>query len=98
MTEQPITASLDPYEWDSEASVAYEAAVEAINGVVGAYTARITQETDKPEAERDDQAVTEWRRLRTECQQARQGLDASNADAIAHTRRKYAELLRELSA
>ncbi|WP_328643939.1 hypothetical protein [Streptomyces canus] len=96
--DEPITASLDPYTWDSETSVAYEAAVEAINGVVGAYSARIAAESSKPETERNTQALAEWRQLRTECQRARETLDAGDSQAVAMVRREYARRARELAA
>jgi hypothetical protein len=43
----PVARRLRPFEWSSGESVAYEAAVEAINEAVGAYTALIAAEETK---------------------------------------------------
>ncbi|MGV9815896.1 hypothetical protein ACWDTQ_28800 [Streptomyces cellulosae] len=37
-----ITDQLGPHEWSNEETAAYEAAIEAVNGAVGAYSAVIT--------------------------------------------------------
>lgn len=92
----PITHSLDPYTWDSRAAVAYEVAIEAINGVVGQYTALIAREERRPEQERDQTAIAEWQRLQRECQQERQRLDPDNAEDVARVRQEYAALERDL--
>lgn len=95
--EKPVTGSLDPYTWDSEEAVAYEAAIEAINGVVGAYSALMHAEEQRPEQDRDADRVAEWRRLRAQCQQERQRLDPTDTEQVAGVRRQYAERLRDLS-
>lgn len=95
MTE-PITGSLEPYVWDSEAAVAYEAAVEAINGVVGAYSALISREEKRSAESRDATAISEWHRLQGECQQTRQGIDPDDAEQVRAVRSEYAARLREL--
>ncbi|WP_327332954.1 hypothetical protein [Streptomyces anulatus] len=89
----PVIGSLRPHVWDSERSVAYEAAIEAINGVVAAYSARIA-EAGNPPASQD--RIAEYRRLRTECQQVRKALRAEDAENVARVRAAYAAKLREL--
>ncbi|MFF3256465.1 hypothetical protein ACFYWP_37040 [Actinacidiphila glaucinigra] len=91
---EPISGSLELDGWDSEAAVAYEAAVEAINGVVGAYSALIAQEEQRSDP--DPSAVAEWRRQRSECQQVRQRIDPDDAAQVDSVRREYAERLRQL--
>ncbi|MER6481773.1 hypothetical protein [Streptomyces filamentosus] len=49
-----ITHALEPHDWSNEETAAYEAAIEAVNGAVGAYSARIAAEEAKPHP---DQAV-----------------------------------------
>ncbi|MFF8289079.1 hypothetical protein ACF068_07610 [Streptomyces sp. NPDC016309] len=39
-----ITHALEPHDWSNEETAAYEAAIEAVNGAVGAYSARIAAE------------------------------------------------------
>ncbi|MEU1121851.1 MULTISPECIES: hypothetical protein [unclassified Streptomyces] len=94
--DEPITASLPPYVWDSEQAVAYEAAVEAINGTVGAYSALIAREEQRDTSERDESALAEWRSQRAACQRARQELHADDAAQIRSVRTQYAARLAEL--
>lgn len=84
---EPITGSLPPYEWSSEDAVAYEAAIEAINSVVGAYSALITRDPENAERYRAEQAA---------CQQVRQSLPADDAAEIARVRATYSATMREL--
>ncbi|WP_331720473.1 hypothetical protein OG851_42650 (plasmid) [Streptomyces sp. NBC_00161] len=93
MTE-PFITSLDPYEWDSEGAVAYEAAVEAINGVVGAYSALIAQEREQ--AEPDTAQISEWRQRQAECQQVRMGIDPGDRGRVRAVRDEYGTRLRSL--
>jgi len=44
---RPVLGDLDGFIWSTEAAVAYEAAIEAINGAVGAYTALIEAEESR---------------------------------------------------
>ncbi|MBC2869794.1 hypothetical protein [Streptomyces mexicanus] len=89
-----MIGNLSPYSWSSEQSVAYEAAVEAINGVVGAYSRLIADAEQRPGAE---DTVAEYRRLRTACQQERRALRAEDSEAVARVRAEYAARLRELT-
>ncbi len=93
-SEEPVIASISGFQWSSEESVAYEAAIEAINGAVGAYTARIHAETSK--ASPDGELVGQWRERRGELAKVREGLDPSDHEQIAEVRRRYAGLARQL--
>ncbi|MEU8526449.1 hypothetical protein AB0C77_12755 [Streptomyces sp. NPDC048629] len=90
----PVIGNLRAYTWDSEQSVAYEAAIEAINGVVGAYSALIADAETRPGTEAE---IAEYRRLRAECQQERRALRAEDAENVARVRAGYAARLRELT-
>ncbi|AVH54850.1 hypothetical protein C4B68_02475 [Streptomyces dengpaensis] len=82
------------FEWDSEEAVAYEAAIEAVNGVVGAYSARIAAEEARPEP--DAQAIAAAIAGRREVQRLRESLDPADHAAIARTRREMTELARQI--
>jgi hypothetical protein len=89
-----VTSSLSGFTWSSEESVAYEAAIEAINGAVGAYSARIAAEEAKPTP--DQSAVAAWQERQFECARAREGLDPTDHAQIAEARRHFADLAREV--
>ncbi|MGW5343400.1 hypothetical protein [Streptomyces sp. HUAS TT3] len=93
-SEEPVSASFSGFEWSSEESVAYEAAIEAINGAVGAYTARIHTESGKPSPDAD--LIGQWRDRRGELARVRERLDPSDHERIAEVRRYYADLARQL--
>ncbi|MFE7752120.1 hypothetical protein [Streptomyces sp. NPDC057428] len=91
---EPVIGNLRPHTWSSEQSVGYEAAIEAINGVVGAYTALIADAETHPGTHDE---IAEYRRLRTECQQERRALKAEDTENIARIRAVYAARLRDLT-
>lgn len=84
-----IVGQLPPYTWSDEESVSYEAAVEAINEVVGACSARIADERAK--AEPDASAIATWSDERRRCHELRQRLDPTDHEQIARVRRESAE-------
>ncbi|MFF5447214.1 hypothetical protein [Streptomyces sp. NPDC012888] len=90
----PLIASISGFTWSSEESVAYEAAIEAINGAVGAYTARIHAERAKPHPDHD--LVTDLLDGQRQCARAREELKPTDHAQIADTRRRYADLARRL--
>ncbi|MFE4634805.1 hypothetical protein ACFRJ1_15705 [Streptomyces sp. NPDC056773] len=92
---EPVIGHLRPYAWSSEQSVAYEAAIEAINGVVGAYSALIADAESRTSTADE---IAEYRRLRTECQQERRSLRAEDGENVDRVRTTYAARLRELTA
>ncbi|MFC7872033.1 hypothetical protein ACFUS2_12905 [[Kitasatospora] papulosa] len=91
---EPVISNLRPHVWSSEQSVAYEAAIEAINGVVGAYSGLLSEAEGRPGA---DAEAAEYRRLRAACQQERRSLKAEDTENIARVRAAYAARLRELT-
>src|SRR5260370_28651208 len=89
-----VLDELQPFVWSSRESVAYEAAIEAINAAVGAYSARIAAE----EAERDPDtaALAAWRQDRAACTTVRRQLDPADHAQIAEARRHYAALAQQI--
>ncbi|MEU6010690.1 hypothetical protein [Streptomyces sp. NPDC047453] len=91
-----ITGQLDPYEWSNEETAAYEAAIEAINGAVGAYSAVIAAEEAKPSPDPD--VIQAARAAQSQLARAREGLRSSDLEQIAAARAHYAQLARETLA
>ncbi|WNI20422.1 hypothetical protein [Streptomyces sp. ITFR-16] len=87
-----ITDQLEPYEWDSRAVAAYEAAIEAINGAVGAYSALISAEEAKSAP--DATVVAAARAEQTRLTREREALRPDDTDQIANARRQYSMLAR----
>jgi len=91
---RPVLGEIKGFTWSTEESVAYEAAIEAINDAVGAYTALIAAEERK--AAPDRAVIAAARSARAECARWREGLDPADRAAVAATRRRFAELAREV--
>ncbi|MEU6866782.1 hypothetical protein ABZ924_26565 [Streptomyces sp. NPDC046876] len=89
-----ITHELEPHDWSNEETAAYEAAIEAVNGAVGAYTALIAAEEANPEP--DQQVIQDARAAQARLADERGGLRSSNREQIAAARRRYAQLAREV--
>lgn len=92
--EPSILSEIQPFSWSSEDSVAYETAIEAINGAVGAYTALIAAEEAKQHPDQD--VITQARAGRAECAQRRKGLDPADHVAVAETRQRFSQLAEEV--
>jgi hypothetical protein len=80
-------------EWSTERAGAYEAAVEAINHAVGAYSALI--ESAKSSGA-DAARVRELIEGRKNCARDRELLKPEDAEAVAEARRRYTALVRRL--
>ncbi len=93
---QPLTLQMQSFEWCSEESVAYEAAVEAINEVVGAYAARIATEEAKPIPDAARIAAAEAGQA--ECARRRERLDPADHAQISVARREFSDLARRIRA
>jgi hypothetical protein len=93
---EPIVGRLRGFPWSSEESVAYEAALEAINAAVGAYSAVIAGEEAK--AEPDTFAISAALSGQAECARRREELDPADRPQIAAARREFAELARQVRA
>ncbi|MEU8828838.1 ATP-binding protein [Streptomyces sp. NPDC048636] len=91
-----ITGHLDPYEWSDEETASYEAAIEAVNGAVGAYSAVIAAEEAKPEP--DQGIIAKARQEQNRLARERELLRSTDPWQIAAARRRYAELAREVLA
>lgn len=91
-----VTHDLEPHDWSNEETAAYEAAVEAVNGAVGAYSALIAAEEakDVPDAAVIEAARAAQGRLAKE----RERLRAADREQIAEARSRYARLAREVLA
>ncbi|WP_256106777.1 hypothetical protein [Streptomyces sp. ODS05-4] len=91
-----ITDQLGPHNWSNEETAAYEAAIEAINGAVGAYSAVIATEEAKPTPDAGviDDARAAQRRLARE----REGLRSTDREQIAAARAHYAQMAHEVLA
>ena len=91
-----VTHDLEPHDWSNEETAAYEAAIEAVNGAVGAYSARIAAEEakDAPDAAVIEGARAAQGRLAKE----REGLRSADRRQIAEARAHYARLTREILA
>ncbi|MFJ4008003.1 hypothetical protein ACIPWL_31805 [Streptomyces sp. NPDC090023] len=91
-----ITDQLEPHEWSNEETAAYEAAIEAINGAVGAYSAVMSAE--KAKAAPDRSIIEDARTAQTQLAREREGLRSSDREQIAAARARYAQLAREVLA
>jgi hypothetical protein len=91
-----ITHQLPEHEWSNEETAAYEAAVEAVNGAVGAYSALIAAEEAKPKP--DARVIAEAREAQSRLGREREGLRSVDARQITTARRRYAVLAREVLA
>lgn len=93
---EPIVGRLRGFAWSSEESVAYEAALEAINAAVGAYSAVISAEEAK--AAPDGSVVSAALSGQAECARRREELDPADHAQIAAARREFAELASRIRA
>ncbi|MYX18401.1 hypothetical protein GTY67_34190 [Streptomyces sp. SID8374] len=89
-----ITHALEPHDWSNEETAAYEAAIEAVNGVVGAYSGRIAAEEAKPRPDRG--VIKEARTAQAQLAREREALRSSDREQIAAARRDYAQLARDV--
>ena len=92
--EPPVLSQLQPFTWSSEDAVAYEAALEAINGAVGAYSALIAAEEARPDP--DLKVIAAAESGQAECIRWREQLDPADRAAVAETRRRFSQLAREV--
>ncbi|MGW4221553.1 hypothetical protein ACWEJZ_31645 [Streptomyces bacillaris] len=93
-SKDSATETLNARTWSNEETAAYEAAVEAVNGAVGAYSSKIAKERGK---ERPDQAVIEAAiAARRNLAQVRESLRSEDPEQIAEARQQYAQLARDI--
>lgn len=89
-----ITHALEPHDWSNEETAAYEAAIEAVNGAVGAYSGRIAAEEAKPQP--DQAVIEEARTAQAKLAREREALRSSDREQIAAARRTYAQLASDV--
>lgn len=89
-----ITHALEEYEWSNEETAAYEAAIEAVNGAVGAYSARIAAEKAQPHP--DQQVIRGARAAQARLAREREELRSTDREQIAAARQRYTQLAREV--
>ena len=92
----PIADQMAPYTWSSQETAAYEAAIEAVNGAVGAYSALIAAEEGK--AAPDQEVIAEARAAQGQLARERESLRSTDRQQIAEARDRYATLAREVRA
>jgi hypothetical protein len=91
-----VSHELEPYEWSNEETAAYEAAIEAINGAVGAYSALIAAQEGK--AEPNQTVIAAARAAQSRLAEERERLRSTDRQQIAEVRSRYAQLAREILA
>lgn len=94
--EPSVISGMAAFTWSTGESVAYEAAVEAINEAVGAYSALIAAEEAKEEP--DLQALAKARAGQADCARSREQLDPADHAAVARARRRFSDLARQIRA
>lgn len=92
--DEPVLGELAPAEWSSQESVGYEVALEAINHVVGCYSALIAAERDRPAP--DSAAIEQLQAARRRAAEQARGLDPADQAAVAEVRARYRALAAEL--
>lgn len=92
--EEPVLSQMEGFTWSTEESAAYEAAIDAINSAVGAYTALIAAEEAKLAP--DPAVIAAARSGRADCARWREQLNPADHAAVAATRRRFAQLVRDL--
>ncbi len=92
--EEPVLSQVEGFTWSTEESAAYEAAIDAINVAVGAYTALIAAEEAKPAP--DPAVIAAARSGRAACARWREQLNPADHAAVAAIRRRFAQLARDL--
>ncbi|GAA0298252.1 hypothetical protein GCM10010302_41160 [Streptomyces polychromogenes] len=90
----PITHQLESYAWSNEETAAYEAAIEAVNGAVGAYSALIAAQEAK--AEPDQAVIEQAHAAQFRLAREREALRSGDREQIAAARRHYAQLARDI--
>ena len=88
MPYQSVLDDLPTFEWNSQESVSYEDAIEAICFAVAALTAAI----DDAEQRGDEQRVGELVEIRKRCPVERDQLRSTDHAVVAEVTRRYRDL------
>jgi hypothetical protein len=89
-----VISHLQGFTWSTNESVAYEAAVEAINEAVGAYSAVIAAEEARKNPSR--QVLERARTGQAACARSREQLDPADRAAVASARQEFSDLSRRI--
>jgi hypothetical protein len=76
--------------WNGTEAGRYEAALEAISGAVGAYSAVIAREEAKEEP--DQRVIEQAEEGQRACIRRREGLDPADVDQVSRVRAEFTEL------
>ncbi|WP_431921333.1 hypothetical protein [Nonomuraea jabiensis] len=89
-----ITGRIEQFSWSTQEAVGYEAAIEAANHLIGAYTARIAQQ--QAQKQPDQSLISELQQARTSVVHSRDTLVAQDSDQVATQRAIFNVQLAEL--
>jgi hypothetical protein len=89
-----IIEQLSPHVWSAQDAVGFEAALEAAQSLIAAYSALIVQEESKPCP--DPGVIERWLQERRLLIQGRDALNADQPEEIAEARRRFIERLAEV--
>lgn len=92
----PVTHRLDAYTWSNEETAAYEAAIEAVNGAVGAYSALIAAERRRTRP--DSAVIDDAHSAQTQLARERERLSSTDPEQIVWARAHYPQLAGEIRA
>ncbi|ULR52362.1 hypothetical protein [Streptomyces deccanensis] len=89
-----MTHALEADDWSNAETAAYVAAIEAVNGAVGAYSARFAAEEVKDAI--DSAVIMEARAAQGRLAEERERLRSADREQIARARTRYAALAHEV--
>lgn len=78
--DEPVLSRLQPFPWDQDAAVAYEAVLDALNDVIGIHAHRIhrLEQQEQPDAA----ALAELRESQRHYVQVRRSLSHQDGEAV----------------
>jgi hypothetical protein len=88
-------AGLGKATWSEEEGVSYEAALDIVNEIVGAYSGMIGREEAAPSP--DATRIAAWRQAKLSWARRRNDLSPADPQAVQAVRLEGADLLRTLS-
>lgn len=91
-----VLDGITAFSWSDEESVSYEAAVEAIAGLIGACSARIAAQ--RASGAPDDAVITACKTARAAAAAERARLDPADHTEVARVRAHYADQARRVRA
>lgn len=95
--ERDLIARLEPMEWDTQESVSFEAACEAVNHVIGCYSGLIARAEERARVS-DEKAIEAWDAQISTCIAEMRALRPTDHGAVARVRRDYSQRVTVLNA